>query len=231
MPLRYSLFTPATQLKERFDVETTNAYQPHYNISPTQLVPVISNASPHGFSYFYWGITPKWSKNKSISTKWIQIEAEQIREKQTMKNALVSRRCLVPADGYYEWKSVGKKGKVPYRVLLKSEEPFTFAGIWEEYEEDGQFIHTFKIITIDAIGSLQEINSRMPVILPSNYERNWLNDTESLEMLLDLLKPYQSEAMSYYTISPLVNSIKQDSPQIIQPSQAVDQFGNYTLFN
>ena len=231
MPLRYSLFTPTNQLKERFDVETTNAYQPHYNISPTQLVPIISNESPHGFSYFYWGIAPKWSKNKSISTKWIQIEAEQIREKQTMKNALASRLCLVPADGYYEWKSVGKKGKVPYRVLLKSEEPFAFAGIWEEYEEDGQLIHTFKIITVTANDSLQEVNSRMPVILPPNYERNWLNDGETQEILLDLLKPYPSNAMRYYTISTLVNSIKQDGPQIIQPGQAVDQFGNYTLFD
>ncbi|WP_291778034.1 SOS response-associated peptidase [Cecembia sp.] len=229
---RYSLSKSKIDLEERFQAEMLGDFKPRYNIAPTQLVPVITSESPKGFSFFYWGITPEFAKNKPVSQKFINAKAETVNEKASFKNAFQKRRCLVPADSFFEWKKLGKKTKIPYRFTMADEAPFAFAGIWEEYENElGESNHTFLILTTSPNALVSEVHDRMPVILNQADEKKWLDKYSSQEDLISMLQTYKAEDMLSYTVSPMVNSVANDSPSIIRKTSApIDQFGNYTLF-
>ncbi|MDN5202973.1 SOS response-associated peptidase [Fulvivirgaceae bacterium BMA10] len=232
MPERYSISTKAGKLQERFKVEVTEDYQQRYNAAPSQLLPVITNHQPDRLSFMYWGVEPSWSKNKTISTKLINSEAESIQEKISLQSALAQRRCVIPADGFFDWKKISKKSKVPYRFIMSDGEPFSFAGIWEQYEDvDNNQIVTFKVITVQANGLVGEINPRMPAILTPETEKIWLGKNESIHELLEVLQPLSSDKMVKYTVSPFVNSIDNDFPEVLNAAPAADQFGNYSLFD
>ncbi len=228
---RYSLSKSKIELEERFQAEMLVDFKPRFNIAPTQLVPVITSESPKGFSFFYWGITPDFAKNKPVSQKFINAKAETVNEKISFKSSFEKRRCLVPADGFYEWKKLGKKTKVPYRFTLANDEAFSFAGIWEEYENDkGEINHTFLILTTEPNRLVSEVHDRMPVILAKDDEKKWLDKYSSEANLLKMLTTYSADDMLNYTVSPLVNQVQNDSPGIIRKTSPMDQFGNYTLF-
>jgi putative SOS response-associated peptidase YedK len=228
---RYSLSKSKIELEERFQAEMLVDFKPRYNIAPTQLVPVITSESPKGFSFFYWGITPDFAKNKPVSQKFINAKAETVNEKISFKSSFEKRRCLVPADGFYEWKKLGKKTKVPYRFTMANNEAFSFAGIWEEYEnEKGEINHTFLILTTEPNRLVAEVHDRMPVILKKEDEKKWLDKYSSETSLLQMLTTYSADDMLSYTVSPLVNQVQNDSPGIIRKTSPMDQFGNYTLF-
>jgi putative SOS response-associated peptidase YedK len=229
---RYTVVADANALRDRFNAEVTGNYVKRYNAAPGQLLPVITAVNPQGFSFFYWGLVPDWSKNKAISTKLINARADTIAEKISFRSALHSRRCLVPADSFYEWKNVTKKSKIPYRFILTDQQPFAFAGLWEEYENELQeIVHTFTIITTDANTTVKPIHDRMPVILTPETERKWLDTDSSEEDLLSLLVPYPANEMGHYAVSSKVNNPANDSPDLIEPAAAADQFGNYSLFD
>lgn len=228
---RYSLAKTKIDLENRFTAEMLEPFEPRYNIAPSQLVPVITSDSPKGFSHFYWGLTPAFAKNKPVATKLINARAETITEKVTFKSAFKKNRCLVPADGFYEWKKIGKKTKVPYRFVRHGEELFAFAGIWEEYEtEKGDIAHTFLILTTAPNQLTSEIHDRMPVILKKEQESKWLDLETPEETLLEMLQPYPDSEMMKYTVSPMVNQVANDTPYVIRKTLPMDQFGNYTLF-
>ena len=230
---RYSLSKTAAELAERFQgIEITNNYIPRYNAAPSQLLPVITNEHPHGFSFFYWGTAPKWSRNKTISRKLINAEKEELQEKPTYRKSLTASRCLVPADGFYGWKSVGKKSRIPHRIILNNSRPFFIAGLWEEYQDNSDVvIHTFSMITVPANDLIMPVSQRMPAILTEQNESQWLATDGSLDALLEMLKPFPSEKMGMYTVSPMIDSAQLDLPSMVQPAPPVDQFGNFTLFN
>lgn len=222
----------ANALRDRFNIEVTANYQKRYNAAPTQLLPVITSATPSGFSFFYWGLVPDWSKNKAISTKLINARADTLAEKISFRTALHSRRCLVPADGFYEWKKVSKKSKIPYRFILNDQQPFAFAGLWEEYENvDEEIVHTFTIITTEANAVVKPIHDRMPVILTPENEKIWMNNDTTESELLNVLKPYDANEMGLYAVSSRVNNAANEGPELIDPAPAADQFGNYSLFD
>lgn len=228
---RYSLSKSKIELEERFQAEMLVDFKLRFNIAPTQLVPVITSESPKGFSFFYWGITPDFAKNKPVSQKFINAKAETVNEKISFKSSFEKRRCLIPADGFFEWKKLGKKTKVPYRFTLADNEAFSFAGIWEEYEnEKGEINHTFLILTTEPNRLVAEVHDRMPVILKKEDEKKWLDKYSSEANLLKMLTTYSADDMLSYTVSPLVNQVQNDSPGIIRKTSPVDQFGNYTLF-
>lgn len=228
---RYSLSKSKDQLEERFQAEMLVDFKPRFNIAPTQLLPVITSDSPKGFSFFYWGITPDFGHNKPVSQKLINAKAETIHEKISVKNSFHRRRCLIPADGYFEWKKLGKKTKIPYRFSLRNEDLFAFAGIWEEYETvGGESQHTFSILTTPASDVVREVNDRMPMILRRDREKKWLDPYASESDLLSMLEPFSDDGLMGYTVSSLVNSIQNDSPGIIRRISPMDQFGNFTLF-
>lgn len=228
---RYSLSKSKIELEERFQAEMLGDFQPRYNIAPTQLVPVITSQSPKGFSFFYWGITPDFAKNKPVSQKFINAKAETVNQKASFKSSFKSRRCLIPADGFFEWKKVGKKTKIPYRFTVGEGEPFAFAGIWEEYEnEAGDIKHTFLILTTEPNSMIKDIHDRMPVILQKENEKKWLDKYTSESDLQGMLNTYSADAMLSYTVSQQVNQVKNDNPSVIRKTSPMDQFGNYTLF-
>jgi putative SOS response-associated peptidase YedK len=229
---RYSISAPADLLRERFSVDVPDFYRAKYNAAPTQLLPVITNASPKGLSLFYWGTSPEWSKNKVLSEKIVNVRAESLEEKPALKKAIRKSRCIVPADGFYGWKKVGKKTAIPHRFVLNSRDPFSMAGLWEEFEDtDGHEIQTFTIITQSANELVETIQERMPVILTKQAEKIWLDNSSDEESLIGLLTKYPAAAMNFYPVAPGISDTRVDLPSMIIPTPPADQHGNLTLFD
>lgn len=229
---RYSITAPAEKVSERFSVDVPDFYQVHYNASPTQLLPVLTSATPEGLSLFYWGTAPEWAKNKNLSEKIINLRAELFAEKPTLKKAMQSHRCLVPADGFYGWKKVGKKTSIPYRFVSKTNEIFAFPALWEEFEDtEGNQIQTFTIITLPSDDLVNSIQDRMPVILSRQGEKEWLDKSATEEKLLAILSASNTTGLNYYPVSPRISEKNIDVPSLIIPTPPSDQHGNLTLFD
>lgn len=229
---RYSITASPTKIEQRFGADVLDTYAPNFNAAPTHLLPVITSASSHGISTFYWGISPEWAKNKTLSEKIINIRAESILEKPMLKKGMMKNRCLIPADGFYAWRKVGKKTSIPYRLVVTDQDLFSFAGIWEEFEDtDGNELHTFSIITTESNGIVATIHERMPVIFTKETEKIWLDNQSSENDLMKILTAYPPEKMSHYPVSPRINNANTNVPSLIVPTPPADQFGNLTLFD
>ena len=229
---RYSITGTVEKIRERFSVDVPDFYKAHYNAAPTQLLPVITSDSPQGFSLFYWGIPPTWAKNKSVSEKIINLKTESLEEKPSLKRAMLKRRCIVPADGFYAWKKVGKKTMIPYRFIFEDKSMFSIAGIWEDFEdEDGDENHTFMILTTPASDFVSTVTDRMPAILTPASEKIWLSNNSDETTLLEQLKTYSGTNLNCYTVSPDINKNTKDLPSMIIPVPPADQHGNLTLFD
>ncbi len=213
---RFSLTTDEAVLNERFRLAGgIEPYVARYNCAPTQNLAVIIAEEPLRLRFFRWGLIPFWAKDEKTGHKMINARAEGIDDKPSYKHAFRQRRCLVPADGFYEWKN--KNGKTPYRITLKNNLPFAMAGIWEAWKSpEGKIIYTFSIITTTANVLMQGIHDRMPVILSPETEETWLKSSHPGE-LRELLRPYDTEQMQAYEISKLVNSPANESPAILLP--------------
>lgn len=228
---RYTIVAKAEEIAYRFSVVVPESYQPHYNAAPSQLLPIITSESPGGISTFYWGISPELSRNKGVSERIINLRSESILEKPVFRKALMTRRCIVPSDGFYEWKKLGKKTITPYRFIRKDKALFAFAAIWEEYEDiSGVFFHTFSILTTSPNEIVAPVHNRMPVILNPQTEKIWLNVSAKEDDLIQTMKPLPTEEMESYTVSHRVNAVKNDDKYLIVPAPPVDQHGNLTLF-
>ncbi len=191
-----------------------------YNISPTQDIAVIPNTEKQ-VEFFQWGLIPFWAKEPSIGNRMINARSETLSEKPSFRNAYRQRRCLILADGYYEWKQIpGIRLKQPVYIRLKSQKPFAFAGLWEVWksEEMDEPICSCTIITCAPNTFLEEIHHRMPVILPADAYTQWLSpDIQSSDSLQPLLTSYPGEEMEAYPVSRFVNSPGNDAPTCIAP--------------
>jgi putative SOS response-associated peptidase YedK len=211
---RFSLTANEAELNLRFELAGGEApYVPRYNGAPTQQLAVITGKNPHMLSYYRWGLIPPWAKDISIGNKMINARAETITEKASFRSPLFSRRCLVPSDGFYEWQQ--DTNKQPYRIFVKRNEIFAMAGIWERWKSpEGNDIDSFSIITTEANDFMKSIHNRMPVILKPQDEKTWLSSNDSAE-ILSLLKPYNSDEMDAYPVSKLLNSPRNESPELV----------------
>lgn len=214
---RFSL-TDITGLLVRFGFHQIRIeFNPRYNIAPGQPVwAVVSQENQPRLVQLSWGLIPYWAKDNS--KKMINARAETLEQKPTFKHCLKSQRCLIPADGYYEWKKKGKVKK-PYRFTLKSGDVFTFAGLWDSWEgPSGEKIISCAIITVEANKLVSSIHQRMPAILKPEEEHLWLDGSITGDHdLKSLLKPYPAELMNFYRASPLVNSPRNDLPECLLP--------------
>jgi putative SOS response-associated peptidase YedK len=210
---RFSLTANEAELNLRFELAGGDApYVPRYNGAPTQMLAVITGENPHKLSYHRWGLIPPWAKDISIGNKMINARAETITEKASFRTPLFSKRCLVPADGFYEWQQ--NDGKQPFRIFVKNNPIFSMAGLWERWKSpEGTLIESFNIITTEANSFMKPIHNRMPVILKQEDEKTWLGSNNSSE-ILSLLKPYSSEEMDAYPVSKLVNSPRNNGPEV-----------------
>mgnify|MGYP002640359254 CR=1 FL=1 len=213
---RFQLSVKGKQISERFNVEVFDEmYSPSYNCAPSQKHAVITNDKPEELSFLKWGLIPFWSKEAAIGNKLINARAESILDKPAFKTAFSKRRCLIPANGFYEWRRDGKN-KTAFRIFLKTDKLFAMAGIWDKWKGiEGREINTFSIITTQPNDIMKPIHNRMPVILNDYDEKAWLfeNDTRYLQQLL---QPFNKDLMQTYVISNRVNSPINNGPEIIE---------------
>ena len=219
---RYSFTSPLEAVRRLFQVSGGGNLAPRYNIAPTQPAvvarPSLKPGEARELAILTWGLVPSWAKDAAIASKLINARAETVAEKPSFRNAFRRRRCLVPADGFYEWKAA-PGGKQPYRVSFEDERPFAFAGIWEHWQgADGSEIESFAIVTTDANALLRPLHPRMPVILEPEQHAPWL-DTGN-EDAGALLGPYAGEGLCYYPVSRHVNNVRNDDAECIRPLEA-----------
>jgi len=227
---RFTLASNAEVLNQTFfDFAGPMDLSPRYNISPTQDVAVIANTSTDTeesrktgqVEFFHWGLIPSWAKDPKIGNRMINARSETLSEKPSFRNAYKRRRCLILADGYYEWKQIpGDRSKQPVYIRLKSQKPFALAGLWEVWQADGmdEPLRSCTIITCPPNAMLEEIHHRMPVILPQDAYAEWLApNQQSADLLQPLLVPYLGEEMEAYPVSRFVNRPTNDSLECIAP--------------
>lgn len=217
---RFTFTQPENLVSEVFQLASSPTLSPRYNIAPTQSVPTVLLDSDEGerqFKMLRWGLIPSWAKDMKMGAALINARAETVAEKPAFRSAFKRRRCLILADGFYEWQQQEKK-KQPYYFRLQEGKVFAFAGLWERWEKgEGDAIESCTIITTEANELMQPFHDRMPVILdPKNYEK-WLDSqVQKPESLQSLLQPYQSEEMTVYPVSTKVNNARTDSPDCIK---------------
>jgi putative SOS response-associated peptidase YedK len=219
---RFTLFVDPKDLMEAFPgfalpVEWT----PRYNIAPTQPVAAIPNNGQNKVEFFRWGLIPSWAKDPAIGNRMINARAETVAEKPSFRAAFQRRRCLVLADGFYEWrKEPGRTAKTPMYIRLKSGLPFAFAGLWETWRApDEEMIYSCNIITTEPNPLVAKIHNRMPVILEREAYDLWLDPAEqSPDRLGAWLKPYPAEQMTAYAVSRFVNNPSNEAPECIVPA-------------
>jgi len=223
---RYTQTHELAVLEEYFGFSAPETeISPRYNIAPGQYAPVIrlDHEGQRKLELMRWGLVPFWAKDESIGSRLINARSETLSEKPSFKQALKRRRCLILADGFYEWAKV-PGGKQPYYLKLKDSAPFAFAGLYERWDkgegETGTLknpLYTFTIVTTTPNAVVEPVHERMPVMLRREDEARWLNPEAELDELLALLKPYAAEMMQSYPVSKQVNRPDNDEPGLIQP--------------
>jgi len=216
---RFALLTHAEALIERFGVkEVIKRPEPRYNIAPSQNVTVVVQRETRQLTEMRWGLIPFWAKDVSIGNRMINARAETVPEKPSFRSAFKKRRCLILADGFYEWQKVGKVKK-PIHVRMKSREPFAFAGLYEYWKtKSGKVLESCTIVTTTPNDLMSPIHHRMPVILNPENESAWLDpENENVSDLLSLLQPYDAGQMEAYEVSNFVNSPKNHGPLCTRP--------------
>jgi len=189
---------------------------PNYNVAPTHYHPILTNQDLGYINLFKWGLIPSWAKDHKLGYKMINARIETLMEKSSFKKALEKRRCLVPMDGFYEWKKNGKE-KQPYRIQTTDQEIFCCAGLWEKWISPSKEVwHTFTVITQGPNELMKNIHDRMPAILQKEQELLWLSDELSPKDLLELINPYPSEHMRAYPVSKKVGKVSENYPSLIE---------------
>ena len=220
---RYTLITLA-DLVNCFPWITTMPEQiaPRYNIAPSQPILIVANDDKFKFDHALWGLIPSWAKDPAIGSRMINARAETLDEKPAFRNALKRRRCLIPADGFYEWRKEKAGGKTPMRIHRRDNKPFAFAGLWELWADDkGNEVRSATIVTTEPNDLVRPIHDRMPAIVdPADYDK-WLA-AEPLDPAdaKPLLKPYPANQLTAEPVSRLVNNPKADVPDCIKPVEA-----------
>lgn len=232
---RYSLFAPPADIEERFDVAVPETYQPRYNAAPGQLLPVIPDTAPEQLGSMEWGFVPPWADSRDDGGH-INARAETLTEAPSFSEAARQNsdragRCLVPADGFYEWTEEDGRNQ-PHRVERTDGEPFAMAGLWAEFEpattqtgldafadgttttdESAGPVRTFTVVTTEPNDLVEQLHHRMAVVLPEDAQRRWL-DGSAVE---GLLEPFPSGAFESYRVSDAVNDPANDSPAVVEP--------------
>lgn len=216
---RFVLTASSDAVQQAFDLKTVPDEMPaRYNIAPTQPVALITNEHPDELTFYKWGLIPSWSKDPKVGSKMINARSETAAEKPSFRTAFRRRRCIIPADGYYEWPENDKEKK-PIFIHKEGREIFAMAGLWEVwYAPDGSEIRTCSILTTDANPYMQNFHHRMPVILDKADYALWLSPKdEPLPALQSLMKPYEGDDLAAYLVSKAVNRPLPDAPYLIEP--------------
>jgi putative SOS response-associated peptidase YedK len=215
---RYSITTNPEAMRRLFQfLNATPNVRPRYNAAPTDELPVVrlDKEGNRELAMLRWGLIPSWAEDPKIGYSTINARAETVATKPAFREAFRKRRCLVPADGFYEWENT-RDGKQPYRITLKDGEPFAMAGLWEWWRRGEQRIESFTIIVTTANELSRRIHDRMPVILHPHTWDAWLTAKDA-ETPTVLLQPYPASQMTIYPVSKRVGNVKNDDPELILP--------------
>lgn len=221
---RFRLGKGREALKKHFDADADLDWDPRYNVAPGQSVATVRQdpTEPQRYlSLMRWGLVPFWAKDAKIGYKMINARSETAADKPAFRDALKSRRCLIPADGFYEWKKLGKE-KQPYCFTLLDDGIFAFAGIWDRWKSpEGKIVETCSILTTSPNDLVRDVHDRMPVVLPPDAYELWLDPGFTKhEGIVELLKPLAASAMKKFPVSTRVNSVKNDDPACAAPLAA-----------
>ena len=219
---RYTITSAPEAIRALFRYEEQPNFPPRYNVAPTQPIPIVRLVEgKRQFALVRWGLLPSWVKDPKTFTLLINARGESVIDKPAFRAAMKRRRCLVPADGFYEWKAVGGR-KVPYFVQLKSGAPMAFAGLWESWTgPNGEELETAAIVTTDANRMLAPIHSRMPVIVPPEAFDLWLNTNEvDARTAAALIHAAPEDMLEAYEVSTAVNRTANDNPKLVEPLAA-----------
>jgi putative SOS response-associated peptidase YedK len=215
---RFALIVDASILAGVFDVDPPRELAPRFNIAPTQTIPIVraGKEAPRECSLVRWGLVPSWAKDEKMGGRMINARGETVAEKPSFRSAVKSRRCLIPADGFYEWVRTDS-GKQPHFIHFADATTFAFAGLWERWHKgEGGPLDTCTIITTTPNDLLSDLHDRMPVILPQNLYDEWLEPVPmTAERLQEVLVPHPAEGMEAYPVSTYVNKPVNDGPQCI----------------
>jgi putative SOS response-associated peptidase YedK len=217
---RYTLSTSPKLVAKVFMVPEVPDLPPRYNVAPSQPVAVVrAGADGRSLSMFRWGLIPPWADDPKVGYALFNARAESVATKPSFRAAFKRRRCLVVADGFYEWMLAGTKKKRPYHFRLKDRSLIGFAGLWEErHSPEGEVVESCCIITTAANELVAAVHERMPVILPPGSYTRWLDPAnETADSLLPLLVPYPASEMESFPVSAAVNSVKTDGPECLAP--------------
>jgi putative SOS response-associated peptidase YedK len=219
---RFNLTTPAHEIAAIFEVAPTHALSPRFNIAPTQPIVAIrmqADKKKRELVLLRWGLIPSWSKEPKVSFNTINARADTVATKPAYRAAFKQRRCLIPADGFFEWRKGPDNEKQPFHIHMKNDSPFAFAGIWERWQRAGEpGIESCSIIVTEANELMASIHDRMPVILPREVYQSWLDPgVVDVHRLESMLKPFASNEMEAYPVSTIVNHAKNNVAECIVP--------------
>ncbi|WP_224981967.1 SOS response-associated peptidase [Geomonas agri] len=218
---RFAVDVPAKVLSESLGLAEVPNLAPRYNVAPTQEVAVVREGADgdNRLDLLYWGLIPAWAKERSIGYKMINARSETLQEKPSFRQAFKYRRCVIPASGFYGWRHEGK-AKIPHYIRIREGLPMLFAGLWETWKSpEGEQVESFTILTTGANRLLESIHERMPVILHPDECGRWLDrhltDPTPLSVFF---QPYPADLLEMWQVSPLVNTPKYDSCELIAPA-------------
>lgn len=219
---RFACFSPIATFAKRFRAQVASQTDPRYNVAPSQQVLAVREnaAGRRELTTLRWGLIPFWAKEKDIGYRMINARAETVAQKPAFRYAFQRRRCLIPADGFYEWKEEERGRKQPYFIRLKNNEPMAFAGLWEHWEGEEEMIDSCSIIVTAANPFMAAIHDRMPVILPELHYDAWLDpDNHQPQSLLSLLQPVPGDELEAYPVSRAVNNPRNEGKGLLEKSQ------------
>lgn len=215
---RFTLKASPKVVADLFRLESLPLFEPRYNIAPTQTVLAARGHPRHEAVKLRWGLVPSWSKDTSAQARMINARAETVAEKPAFRGPFRRRRCLVLADGYYEWKAIGK-AKQPFYFHLENETPFAFAGLWDSWNRGPEPLETCTILTTAAAGAVTQIHDRMPVILDAAQQVVWLDPDADMEReYASLIKPSLSLSLKYKPVSTYVNRAGNEGSACLEPA-------------
>jgi putative SOS response-associated peptidase YedK len=215
---RFTQRQPAARLKKEFGVEEVPQVEARYNIAPTQnILSVRQMPDGREMGLLKWGLIPSWAKDSSVGAKLINARSETVTEKPSFREAFKKRRCIIPADGFYEWQHTGGR-KQPFFFHMRDDRPFGFAGLWDRWKsQEGEILETCTILTTEANDVLKPVHDRMPVILHLEDYELWLDDdARKADLRQELLRPFLASEMRDYPVSTLVNNTRSQGNELVQ---------------
>jgi putative SOS response-associated peptidase YedK len=215
---RFTLKTSPARIARLLGLKSVPDFEPRYNIAPSQPVLAVRLEPERGereAAFLEWGLIPSWAKEPGIGNKLANARADTVAEKPAFRSAFKKRRCLVPADGFYEWQA-GPGGKTPYYFRMKDEGLFAFAGLWERWQQGAEPVESCTLITTEANGVVGPVHDRMPVILDSESFARWLDPEQGVTALRAMLAPLPDDWLTAHPVSKLVNNPRNEGPKCIE---------------